>query len=465
MSTHRRKALILTYLFPPIGGIGVQRPLKFVKYLRDFGFEPVVLTTAKPYYPTMDETLLGQIPDGVKVTRVADPISRWIGKVVTSTSAKGSATGEASTNLITRGAKVRSILKRIKNFVCVPDEQVFWSLRAAVTAMRMVREEKIDCLYTTSGPNSTHIAGWLIRRFTGVKWVADFRDPWTDNLHYKRTGIRARFERTVEHLVFQKADAITVVTEGFKDLFATKYPQYRDKIRVLRNGVDLSDFPEGVLVSESSKRRRGPFTFFYAGILYDKRSPEAFLQALSSLLRYGQLQSHEVSVQFAGVFDYPGQNANRDLVQALGLTDVVKTLGYLPHHEVLRRQTAADALLLIGEKSKSAGSYVPGKLYEYLYARRPILGILEDGEAADLIRRANAGSVISPSMTKLIADEILNLVKRRTEFTVSPDEEFLGTFSRRGQTRELAELMHSLTNVFGTTAKEQIQEIQADFTL
>jgi glycosyltransferase involved in cell wall biosynthesis len=449
-----KTALIITYSFPPMGGIAVQRPLKFVKYIRQYGWEPVVLTTHGAYSATMDKSLLQDIPEGVAVERVADPVGKWIGMFVggTAAGARDGAPGAAqvkSGRLAWIGrmksglkTKLKSVLKTFKQTMFIPDESVLWALRAAWVGRKLVRKYNISCVYTTSGPNSTHLAGWMLRKWTGVPWVADFRDPWVDNIHYAHAGMRDKIERWMERKVFQTADTVVTVTDSFREMFVSKYPERAGSVEVIRNGVDPMDFPTPVPPPENT-----PFTFFYAGILYPKRSPDKFLQALSVVLRYRRIRRTDVRVEFAGVFDYPGKTDNSDLVQRLGLSDVVTVHGYLPRSQVLERMQAADALLLIGESGSEGKQYVPGKLYEYLFAGRPIMALLEDGEAAQIIREANAGLVIHPRDVQEMADAIVQFVRNKLQ-GIQPKEPNIAEvakYSRIEQTGQLVQLFHRLT--------------------
>ncbi len=433
----RKSALMVSYLFPPLGGIGVQRPLKFVRYLGECGWNATVLTVSDAYSATPDPSLLREIPTEVEVIRISDPVSRFIGRAV-------SKTGVIHASLLDSGRKgilkraARKWLKQLKDVCCVPDEMVLWALHAAWVGIKLVKNCKLDCIYTTSGPNSCHLAGLIIHWFTGVKWVADFRDPWTDNQHFYHTGLRRWFETWLEKQVFANADSIVTVTVSFKTLFETKFPQCKGHIHVIRNGVDPNDFPRVSKQVFPSSR----FTIFYAGILYPTRSPNTFLQALSRLIRYLRIAPADIRVQFAGVFDYPGKTDNWDLLKTLGLENMVEVLGYMPHHETLRYMQLADALLLIGERTNTANWYVPGKLYEYFYAKKPILALLKEGEAADLIREAHAGLVVDPSNPPLIADAIMNLYRNRLMGrVVTIGESEVEKYSRAAQARQLADIM------------------------
>lgn len=456
---NERKALVVAYAFPPVGGIAVQRPLKFTRYLSLSGWQPTVLTTGNAYSATMDPSLLQEIPTGVHVERVPDPVASLLsraamtlpagGGTTSSTTVEPSGTTSKSANVRTAKpsfkSRLKTLLKSWKDALFVPDESVLWAIRAGVAGCRVVREQGIDCVYTTSGPHSTHIAGWMIQHFTGIQWIADFRDPWTDNMHYQRSGWQRSFELWLERRVFRHADSVVTVTEGFKALFQSKYPEYKGKIEVIRNGVDPDDFPVVARAPSPEERSDKPFTFFYAGILYPKRSPAPFLQALHKVLQSGWLTENDVQADFAGVFDYPGQSENRELVDRLGLQSVVNALGYLPRERALDRMMTADGLLLIGENVPESKLYVPGKLYEYLYAQRPILAILEQGEAARLITAAQAGTVFDATDVDGMAREVVRLVQdHRSKQAFLPNLAEVTRHTRRSQTEQLAQLMERL---------------------
>lgn len=463
-NTHEKSCLLLAYQFPPIGGIAVQRPLKFARYLGNHGWHVTVLTTKDVQLATMDESLLREIPREVDIVRLPDVVAKWMRRAMKSTSGAGSASSESGaagssasaqdrtgaphkTSLVqSLKQSVRNSLKTLKSILFLPDEMVFWAFKAAFRTRDLVRERNIDCIYTTSGPASTHLAGLLAHWMTGVKWIVDFRDPWTDNFHFSHGKARTAIERWLEGQVFLNATSVITVTDSFKELFDAKYPQYAHKIRVIRNGVDPSDFPEIPEAEESETNAASkPFTFFYAGILYPDRTPTVFFEALRALIVQGKIREEDVKAEFAGVFDYPGHDDNHRMVERLGLQNVVSVLGYQPRVEVLRRMKTTDALLLVGDRSPSAGQYVPGKVYEYLFSQKPILALLPEGEAALLVKRA-PNSVVSHSFeVEEVAGAIQGLMENRHQKVSheSGDGNVL-QYTRQRQTRELAELMNSL---------------------
>jgi len=439
----RRHALIICHDFPPVGGIAVQRPLKFAKYLGEFGWKVTVLTADHVYSATPDPSLLDEIPEDVQIVRVTDPVSkqlaRWSGRIV----------GDGATPASQPSPQARRPLwKRLawgawkwaQQHALIPDESVVWAIRAGLAARRIVRRRVIHCIYTTSGPQSTQLAGLIASAFTRTPWIADFRDPWTDNLHFHHRGWRAALERRLERMIFARAAAIVTVTDGFWRLFAAKYPRRALDIHVIRNGVDEADFPP----APARRRSEGePFTFFYGGILYPGRSADALFQAVHLLLQSGRVEPSRIRIQFAGVLDYPGHDHHARLIRDLGLEAVIEPLGYLPRREALARMLAADATLLIGDQAEQAKDYVPGKLYEYLYAGRPILAMLREGEAADLIRREQAGIIVPPDDPDAISQAMLDLMAQ----PAAERRAWNPAYSRRAQAQQLARLMDDVLAV------------------
>ncbi|WP_206918352.1 glycosyltransferase family 4 protein [Alicyclobacillus suci] len=436
-----KRVLIVAYLFPPIGGIGVQRALKFAKYLGDHGWKPIVLTTSEAVSATMDEALMAEIPDDVEVVRVRDPIAKWMRRMMPRTQASHATTSDGATMATGRTSRLKRWLKRLKDKVLMPDEQVVWALRAALVGTHLIRQRNIACIFTTSSPVSAHLTGWLLKRWTRVPWIADFRDPWTDNMHFYGSGRRARLEGRMERWVMRDASAITTVTDGFALRFSQKYPYLSDKLTVIRNGVDPADF--GPIQAAPSP---GVFTMLYAGILYPKRSPEVFLKAVSQAIRSGRIHPDQIRIEFAGVFDYPGKASNRDLVERLHLDKVVRVLGYLSHDAVARRMANAHCLLLIGDQDSTASMYIPGKLYEYLYTRRPIFALLHQGEASSLIEHYQAGVVVSPQNVRDVEDALVDMVAHfRTYGPISGNQPLPVALTRPFQAGQLADVMEELT--------------------
>ncbi|MCK9910637.1 glycosyltransferase, partial [Microbacteriaceae bacterium K1510] len=244
----------------------------------------------------------------------------------------------------------------------------------------------------TSGPVTNHLIAYQLAAQFGCKWVADFRDPWTQNMHQSGIPWRERLEERMEARVMAKADAITTVTATFAANFRKKHGSRIKRLELIYNGFDRADFAN----LTPAHTAPGKFHAVYAGILYQKRNPRLLLTAIRELIDEGKVNRSDLMLSFAGVFDYPGYSENRDCVQALGLQDIVRVLGNLPHKEALGMMKGADAQLLIGDVASDAGAYIPGKLYEYMGIGKPILALNKAGEATEIIEQFHLGQVADP---------------------------------------------------------------------
>ena len=470
-----RSVLLICYYFPPIGGGGVPRALKMAKYLGDFGWDVHVLTVDPVYHATLDPTLLAQLPADVRIHRArelqiiprrgASPETTASAKKKTGNRPAGdsqSASAQAPKgqpsaaevqaaprSSLTSQIKqqVVGLLKKVKPYLLIPDDQILWMPQALKLGREIMRREKIDVIFSTSGPVTNHLIAKRLAGEFGCKWVADFRDPWTQNMHTSGIAWRERLEERMEESVMAQADAITTVTATFAENFRAKHGSRVRRMELIYNGFDQEDFI-GLTPEHAAP---GKFHAVYAGILYQKRNPRLLLQAIQELIEEGKVERQDLLLSFAGVFDYPGYSENRDCVEALGLGDIVRVLGNLPHKEALGLMKGADALLLIGDVSPDAGAYIPGKLYEYMGIGKPILALNKAGEATGIIETFRLGQVADPEDKDAIKQAYYRLYREWKEQGQTGSAERDATFServkpyeRREQARQLAELMEEL---------------------
>lgn len=452
MNTHN--VLIICYGFPPIGGGGVPRPLKMAKYLGEFGWKVHVLTVDPAYHATLDPSLLAQLPDEVKIHRAKEMELPLIPKrgaapqaAAQTAPANGANPPRPSMKAAVKG-KVVSLLKKVKPYLMIPDDQILWMPNAVKFGREIMRREKIDAIFSTSGPVTNHLVARKLASEFGCKWVADFRDPWTQNMHTSGIAWRERLEERMEESVMAQADAITTVTATFVKNFRQKHQERIKRLELIYNGFDQADF-EGL---QPSHALPGKFHAVYAGILYQKRNPRLLLQAIRELIDAGEVDRADVMLSFAGVFDYPGYSENRDCVEALGLGDIVRVIGNLPHKEALGLMKGADALLLIGDVSPDAGAYIPGKLFEYMGIGNPILALNKAGEATEIIENFRLGQVADPEDKDAIKRAYLQLYLewKARGMTAGSERgadfgERVKPYERREQARQLAGLLDELT--------------------
>jgi len=440
--------LIICYIFPPIGGGGVPRPLKMAKYLGEFGWKVHVLTVEPAYHVTLDPSLLAQLPAEVTIHRAKEwkPFPKPGAAAPVSSVSAGQQPSRASVKTVLK-KQVVQLLKKAKPYLLIPDDQILWLPNAVKLGREIMKREKPDVLFSTSGPVTNHLVARKLAREFDCKWVADFRDPWTQNMHTSGIAWRERMEERMEADVMLEADAITTVTATFAHNFRSKHQERIKRLELIYNGFDQADF-EGLAASHTAP---GKFHVVYAGILYQKRNPRLLLHAIRELIDAGEVDPGDLLLSFAGVFDYPGYSENRDCVEHLGLGEIVRVIGNLPHKEALGLMKGADALLLIGDVSADAGAYIPGKLYEYMGIGKPILALNKAGEATEIIEKFQLGQVADPEDKDAIKQAYVRLYKewkaqgsRAAAERGADFAERVKPYERREQAKQLAELMEDL---------------------
>jgi glycosyltransferase involved in cell wall biosynthesis len=414
------KLLLVTLYFPPAGGGGVQRPLKFAGQLPALGIETHVLAPDDPKWVHEDAELPLPTQAWVHRARYVGPRGRRLADELH---------GRSGVDLLVRRAS--SIGRR----VLVPDENVTWNATAIPKAISIARAEKIDVVMTTSPPVSVHLIGAAVQAATGAKWVADLRDSLVAHPHrsVERVAVRAKEQvsRGVASLVSRRADAIVTAADAIADEVRAARP--RGRVVTITNGSDFDDFAGLDYV------RNERFTLTHAGSFFGKRDPQPFLHALAAS------GLEDVTVRFVGDF----RPRDRELIESLDLTDRVELVDYVPRRRSLALQRGSDALLLLIPDADGRGRGVlSGKVFEYLAAQRPILALVPpEGAAAKLIEDAGAGVVVAPDDVDAIGAALADLHGRwrdgRLDGTPLSDEwrERLG---RGRRVEQLAELLRSL---------------------
>jgi glycosyltransferase involved in cell wall biosynthesis len=413
------KVLLVTMYFPPAGGGGVQRSLKLAQYLPALGVETHVLAPDDPKWVHRDPEL--RVPTQAWIHR-----ARYLGPQAR----KPAEELRAADGLERAVLQARITARRL----LLPDASVTWNLTAIPAAIRIVRREGIDAVITTSPPPSVHFVGAAVQRATGVRWIADLRDPIVANQHRRddTTAARARqaANEQVAKLVARRADAVTCVSEAIaaeaRELGA------RGDVRVIANGCDFDDFA-GLEYSPAER-----FRITHAGSFFGKRDPRPFLQAF----RDADL---DAVARFVGDF----RASDREWAESLGLGDRLELVDYLPRRESLRYQRDSEALLLLVPDAGGRGKGVlSGKVFEYIAAGRPILAAVPpDGAAAQLIRETGAGVVAAPDDVDAIKAALVELHSRFANGGLASvelakaDEDRL---SRRARVEEMASLLRSV---------------------
>jgi glycosyltransferase involved in cell wall biosynthesis len=414
------KVLLVTMYFPPAGGGGVQRPLKFATHLPAHGIETHVLAPNDPKWIHSDPDLAPPTQAWIHRARYLGPRSRKLADELH---------GRSGLDRVSRQAL--SLSRR----VLVPDENVSWNLTAIPAAIRIVRAEGIDVVLTTSPPNSVHLIGAAAKRVTGVRWVADLRDSIATHPHRRveRAAVRAKekVSESVARLVARRADVIVAASDAIAAETNALGPA--GIVTTILNGADFDDF------AGLEYRRGARFRITHTGSFFGKRDPRPFLTALA------ESGLDDVVARFVGDF----RLSDREWAETLGLGDRLELHPYVPRRESLALQRDSDALLLLIPDAGGRGKGVlSGKVFEYLAAERPILAAVPpDGDAAELITDTGAGVVAPPDDVPALTAALTELHERWAAGTLdgtplSPnDRERLG---RGARVEELAEVLRSL---------------------
>jgi glycosyltransferase involved in cell wall biosynthesis len=415
------KVLLVTMYWPPAGGVGVQRPLKFATHLPALGIETHVLAPDDPKWIHRDEELQPPTQAWVHRARYVGPRGRLPAEEL---HGKGQLERAARTALLS----YRRVL--------LPDENVTWNVTAIPAAIRIVRNEGIDVVVTTSPPNSVHFIGAAVKRATGVRWVADLRDSLTRNADRRvenlAVRLKERTQETVARLVARQADASVAVTDFIADELRALKP--RGAVGVIPNGADFDELA-GL---EYRPGRR--FRITHTGAFFGKRSPRVFLEAFS------RADLPDAVVRFVGDF----RAADREWAQTLDLGDRLELHSYVPRRRSLELQRDSEALLLLLPEVAGRGAAVPsGKIYEYLAAERPILAAVPTGgAAAELVREAAAGLVVPPDDVEAIEGALHDLHSRWRGGTldgVALSPAMRKQLDRKQRAEELARVLRSIT--------------------
>ena len=434
-----RRVLVVTYYFPPSGGPGVQRVLKFVKYLREFGYEPTVLTVEEGAFPQHDEELVTEIPPGVAIhrTRSLDPFGVY-----------AFLTGRSKKDAVMVGTVRREggFIERAASWmranVFLPDARVGWVPFAVREGIRLHREQRFDVVFTSGPPHSVHLIGKKLKRRVGIPWVADFRDLWSDTNFYDElpiTSIARAHDRRLEQRVLSEADRIVTVSPYWKRILVEKSGRQDDELVVVHNGFDETDFETH---TEPAGQNAGLFTLAHVGSLYGARNPEVLWAAIKGLRDKGDVE--RLRIRLIGIVD----NRVHEAIAANGLEAIVDATPYVSHSGAVKAMCSASALLLVIERFQNDAGMITGKLYEYLAAGRPVVGVGPTiGDAADLLASTSAGRMIDRSDVDGLAEHLKILYQQWESGAPlqGAASEDIRLYSRREQTRVLAVALDAIT--------------------
>ncbi|HET9252139.1 MAG TPA: glycosyltransferase [Candidatus Eisenbacteria bacterium] len=437
-----KRVLVLAYFFPPLGGGGVQRSLKLVRYLEPNGWASTVVTAREEDYWILDPTLLQEIPSTAEVVRVGGLTSLRLVRLLS----RGDAGIERAQERRDRESFRK--LRRAQSWLLIPDGYRPWAREAQRASVRRIAAGGIDALWTTSSPESAHLAGLALKRRFGIPWVADFRDPWVGRVTYHPpTRWHDARHRELERGVVSSADRVTLVSDAMVALYRKRYRDLpAERFLTLPNGYDPDDWARAERLldarpSQEEPRRR--FVLLHAGQLAHRPSARTLLEAARMLISEDPRVAEELTIRFLG----GNEELRPEEWERLGLGPVIETVPSLPHIEALAAMRRAEALVLLGHGGSADSLLYTGKIYEYLTSRSPVLGLVDPGPAADLIRDSGAGEVRPADDARGAAEVLrawLDAWRRGEEIPARTPESMARTWDRARIAEAAARLLTTL---------------------
>lgn len=423
-----KKVLVIAYYFPPMGLSGVQRTAKFVKYLPRYHWQPTVLTVI-PRYVAKDLSLLREVEErGVDIirTETLDPTRLFRNREVVQLPPEW----------------LRKSLNRFSQVFFIPDNKIGWRSKAIVAGTRLLARDTFHAMFATAPPFTDFLVGVSLKKKFGIPLVLDYRDPWVGHpQNFYATPLHRFLHMSLEKKVLHAADKVVTINRRIKENLLKRYSFLSyDDVLILPQGFDPQDFQ---FDGRTPLPRTDKMRITYSGTFIDDRRPKYFLQALGKILRDRPDMKGRIEACFIGMF----RNENKKIVRKLGLDSVVNVIGYVDHSECVKYLLTSDVLWLMLGKGRGMDMFSTGKLYEYLGARKFILGCVPDGVAKDAILESGAGMVVAPDNPDEIARAIMMLFERYEKRELQlPSREYVDRFDRLKIAGELAKVFELVAN-------------------
>ena len=423
-----KKVLIITYYWPPAGGPGVQRWLKFVKYLREYQIEPIVYIPENPEYPILDRSLNCEVPEKITIlkNKIFEPygLAKLFSKKHTSIISSGIIADSKKQNLL------QKLFLYIRGNFFIPDARKFWVKPSVEFISDYISKHDINTIITTGPPHSLHLIGLGLKQKHRIKWIADFRDPWTQIGYHEK--LRLTNSSREKHLKLEKkvlSEANHIITTSF-----TTKAEFEKKtsrpIMVITNGYD------GLNQSEVPLDLH--FTFSHIGSLLSGRDPKNLWQVLGELAAENPNFSRNLKIKLVGAVSDEVVLS----IKEFGLGNHLEISGYVPHKEALKIQQSAQVLLLIEINSEETKGIIPGKLFEYMAAKRPILAVgPPEWDVEKILKETSAGSCFKYDERENLKVQILSYYELFIQGKLKSESKNIEKYSRRNLTGNLAQLL------------------------
>ncbi len=424
----KKKALIITYYWPPAGGPGVQRWLKFVKYLPEFNIEPIVYVPENPSYPIRDESLLSEVPENLTILKlpIKEPykLAGFLSKKESKRISKGIIHRPKSQSVIEK------LLLYIRGNYFIPDARKNWVKPSVAFLSQYIQKNNIETIITSGPPHSLHLIGMQLKQSLGVKWLADFRDPWTTIGYHKQLKLSKRSaakHKQLEHEVLQKADEIITTSYTTSKQFQSIVNK---NIITITNGYDTT----GV----SDKKLDKKFTCSHIGSLLSERNPNLLWKVFQELINENEDFKNNFQLNLIGVVSDDVLNSIYDH----DLKQYVNSVGYVSHEEAITYQNRSQVLLLVEIDSEDTKCIIPGKLFEYMVSERPIIAIGPEGSDVEtIIKQTNTGNYFTYKDFASLKNLILEHFAAFQKGNLKSHPIGLQKYHRKQLTKQLSELI------------------------
>ncbi|MDC9723218.1 MAG: glycosyltransferase family 4 protein [Urechidicola sp.] len=418
------KVLIITYYWPPAGGSGVQRWLKFVKYLLDFDIEPVVYCPDSPNYEVVDDSLIDEIPEGVTILKhsIFEPNSFLKKKKV--------ATARVSSN----PSLIQKMMQYIRGNYFIPDARKYWIKPSVKFLSEYLKNNKVDAIISTGPPHSLHLIGMQLKQKTGIKWIADFRDPMANLFYNDALLLTEKSKQKIARLereILQNADKVITVSNHIHQ----EFQKVRSDIEVITNGFDDE------LANDQNTQLDKKFSVSHIGLLPTQSNSTILWKVLQELINENAGFANDFQLNLVG-------NVSDKVVESIteyGLQDSVQFTDYVPHSKAIELQKKSQVLLLLIPNVDGAKGIVTGKIFEYLTSKRPTLAIAPtDGDVASIIKSTNTGVAINFDDAIQLKSTILDFYKKYQEDTLKVYGIGIQQYHRKNLTEKLAQIIKEL---------------------
>lgn len=430
-----KKVLIITYYWPPSGGAGVQRWLKFVKYLNEFGWQPIVYTPSNPENPVDDASLLKDIPANLTVIKQPiwepyDLYKKFIGQKPHQ---------KINAGFLTEHKKPKTSEKIsvfIRGNFFIPDARVFWVKPSVKFLTEYLKTNHVDAIISTGPPHSMHLIAMQLKKKLHLPWIADFRDPWTNIDFYKDlmlTDWADKKHHRLEKQVLQNADRVITIGETMGLEFEVIANR---KIDVITNGYDAADTSTEIIVTDQK------FSIAHIGSLNKDRNPFLLWEVLKEICNENASFKNDLEIKLVGKVDL----AVTEAIEKNALQNNLRKIEYLKHNEVIAEQQRSQVLLLLVNNTPNAKGILTGKMFEYLAAKRPILCIgIEDGDAAKIIHATGSGVVVNFTDAIKMKQSVLSFYNEYKNKSLQVDTNSVEKYSRKNLTKQLAEILNHIS--------------------